>query len=240
MHSLLKFITNRNQHTEVSLNTIYYLQKHDLWNHHIVFMDVFTFLLRKINLEERNSDQFLPRYEKNHLANYVHLPFRYKLPLPFTRDLIFKLLYFSFNKIAAFSFVSLHFDFIGFQVLLSSLTQILLNIFVLVSFFIILLLIKSCDLTISIFNLLRPYLVLYLFFLSELGLDLFYLRFLQIFPYVALRTDDWWFLLFKVYFFNLFAINLLLKLLILQNIHHLFIHNHFKRFLPPGLEHWSN
>jgi hypothetical protein len=27
--------------------------------------------------------------------------------------------------------------------------------------------------------------------LSELGLDLFYLRFLQIFPYVALQMDDW-------------------------------------------------
>lgn len=142
MHSLLKFVINQNQRTKVSLNTIYYLQRHDPWNHRIEFKDVFAFLLRRTNLKEQNFDQFLLKYEKNRLVNYVHHYFKYKLPLPFKKDLIFKLLYSSFNKIVAFSFVLLYFNFISFQELLSSLIQILINIFVPVSFFIILLLIK--------------------------------------------------------------------------------------------------
>ena len=155
-----------------------------------MFKDVFGFLLRKTNLEEQSFDQILPRHGKNRLASYVHQLFELKLLLPFVKDLISELLYFSFSKIIEFSFILLPFNFINVLGLLSSLIQILLNIFVLFSFFIILLLIKSYDLIILIFNLLTPLSVLCLFFLLKLDSDLFYLHFLQIFPYVALQTDD--------------------------------------------------
>ena len=168
MHSLLKFVINRNQRTEVSLNIICYLRRHDPWNHRIVFKDVSSFLLKETTLEEQNFDQFLLIRGKNHLVSYVHHLFELKLLLPFMRDLISVWLYSGFSKIVAFSFILLHFNFVGFQELLSSSTQILVSIFVLFSFFIILLLIKSCDLIILVFDLLKPLSVLCPFFLLKL------------------------------------------------------------------------